>query len=107
MTHILAVSDLDLDDTLRDGKTPLLLMVTATWCAPCKVMTPLLERLAANSVGRLRVAKLDLDASPLWGNKLHVRGAPTFVLFRNGSPVSRHLGAMNAEKLEAFAAGPT
>jgi thiol-disulfide isomerase/thioredoxin len=72
----------------------------ATCCGPCKALLPVLERLARENVGRVRVAEADIEESPGLAKRFGIRGAPTVVVFRGGREVARHLGVTNRARLE-------
>ena len=84
-------------DVLEADK-PVLVDFTAAWCPPCRVMNPILEELAAER-DDLRVVKLDIDDNRMTAMRYDVLAAPTFILFRNGQPVLRLLGARPKKRL--------
>lgn len=102
--HVIALNDGNFDQEVIHAKdaTPVLVEFGATWCPPCKALRPVVERLAETCAGRLRVAEVDIDESPVVARRLGVRGAPTIVVFRGGEPVARHLGTTTREKLLAM-----
>jgi thioredoxin len=71
----------------------------ATWCPPCRVLGPILEDLAGEFAGRLAVAKLDVDEHPEPAERFGVQAVPTLILFKDGAPVVRWLGALPAREL--------
>lgn len=99
---LLDVTDLDFEDRVLQSPTPFLLDVSAEWCGPCKILTPILEQVARELGDELRIGKLDMDHAPAVSTRLRVRGAPTLILFRDGREVARHLGALPKEKLLRF-----
>jgi len=97
-----------LDDTNNDSSSytelpPLLLDVYATWCGPCQMMAPELDKAAIELGDSIRIAKMDSDKNGHWASKLKVGGLPTLILFDgNGKEVDRIEGALGKEDLIAF-----
>jgi thioredoxin 1 len=87
-THVLTIDDQNFESEVLGASVPFLLDFTATWCAPCKTIAPILETLAAESLGRYRIGKIDIDSSPATAIRLSVRGAPTLVVFRGAGSKS-------------------
>jgi thioredoxin 1 len=86
-----------------DSKIPVLLDVSAEWCAPCKAAAPCLKELARRYEGKLRVVEIDGGESPGLTARLKVRGFPTFLGFVEGNIVERRAGFAGAKSLEALA----
>ncbi|BBX19420.1 thioredoxin [Mycolicibacterium duvalii] len=80
------------DDVLASGN-PVLVDFWATWCGPCKMVAPVLEEIAAEKADVLRVAKLDVDENPATARDFQVVSIPTMILFKDGQPVKRIVGA--------------
>jgi thioredoxin 1 len=80
------------DDVLNSNK-PVLVDFWATWCGPCRMVAPILEEIAAENTGGLRIAKLDVDANPETARDLAVFSVPTMILFKDGQEVKRIVGA--------------
>lgn len=72
----------------------------ADWCGPCKMMAPLVERMAEKYEGKMKIGKLNVDESMEISDRYKVRNIPTFIFFRNGEPVDTHIGGMSAAELE-------
>jgi thioredoxin 1 len=79
-------------DVIKSG-TPVLVDFWATWCGPCKMIAPVLEELAGEKAGELTIAKLDVDANPETARSFNVVSIPTLILFKDGEPVKRIVGA--------------
>ncbi len=88
-------------DVLGSG-TPVLVDFTATWCGPCKALAPIVEKLADEYEGKVRVGKLDIDDAPGVAAKYGVRSVPTVMVFKNGQKVAQHVGLTNRDKLVAL-----
>ena len=78
------ITDMNFDSEVLGSDQPFLLDFSAVWCAPCKALQPVVEKLAEDFRGQLRVGKIDIDDSPAVAARFGVRGAPTLVFFRNG-----------------------
>lgn len=83
-----------------NGSTPVLVDFFADWCAPCRMMKPILEELHRKMGDKIRILKVDTDRTPSLAEKLEIRSIPTLILFQNGKPVWRHSGVMQAGQLE-------
>lgn len=92
MTKTVAVSDASFATDVLSSDKPVLVDFWATWCGPCRMVAPVLEEIAAERA-RLTVAKLDVDANPQTARDFQVVSIPTLILFNNGQPVKRIVGA--------------
>jgi thioredoxin 1 len=80
---------------------PTLVDFHATWCGPCKMMSPILEQYKTKQGNKLRILKIDVDKNPAIADRFKVRGVPTFVLFKTGKLLWRESGAFPLATLEA------
>lgn len=84
---------------LISGEKPTLIDFHATWCGPCKVQSPILQKLSNQVNGRIRIVKIDVDKNPGVADKYQVRGVPTLILFKSGRPVWRVSGVQSMQQL--------
>lgn len=84
----------ELTRALDQSSLPVLVDLWAPWCGPCKAVAPVLEQLAADLAGRLRVVKVNVDHAPEVSARLGVQGIPTMVLFDGGTEIARQVGAL-------------
>ena len=94
-----AVTDESFSDDVLASTTPVLVDFWAAWCGPCRMVTPVLEEIAAEKAGELRVVKLDVDANPNTPRDFQVTSIPTLILFKNGEVVKRIVGAKGKSAL--------
>ena len=87
------VTDDSFSQDVLTSSTPVLVDFWATWCGPCKMIAPVLEEIASEKAGELKVVKLDVDANPATARDFQVVSIPTLILFKDGEPVKRIVGA--------------
>ena len=96
--HAKAVNAANIQDEINTAEYPLLMDFWATWCAPCRMMAPMLDQLAADFKGKFLVRKIDTALYPKILPKYNVMGIPTFVIFRQGKEIWRNAGALNKKQ---------
>jgi len=99
ITH---VSDDSFEQDVLQSSEPVLIDYWAEWCGPCKQIAPLLEDIAGEYAGRLKIAKLNIDENPATPPKYGIRGIPTLMLFKNGEVEDMKVGMLSKSQLQAF-----
>lgn len=99
---IFSTSDASFDQEVLQSELPVLIDFWAQWCSPCKMIAPILEEIAAQYKGRLRIAKLNIDDNPATPPKYGIRGIPTLMLFKGGEVEATKVGAVSKSELTAF-----
>jgi thioredoxin 1 len=102
---IIAVTDGTFELEVLKSQGPVLVDYWAEWCGPCKMIAPVLEEIAREYNGRLKIAKLNVDENPSTPPKYGIRGIPTLMLFKNGSVEATKVGAVSKSQLSAFLDG--
>jgi len=100
--HIVNVSDETFESEVLQADKPVLVDFWAEWCGPCKMITPILDEIAQEYAGKLKVAKLNIDDNPATPPKYGVRGIPTLMLFENGEVKATQVGALSKSQLSEF-----
>lgn len=98
--NIVHVSDEVFEEKVIKADQPVLVDFWAAWCGPCKAIAPTIEALADEYAGKLRVAKLDVDANPKMATKYGVRAIPTMILFKGGEIKGQITGAVGKAQIE-------
>jgi thioredoxin 1 len=94
------VTDATFEQDVLASDVPVIVEFGAPWCRPCKAIEPALEQIAADSAGRVRLVKLDIDANLRTPSRYGVLSVPTVILFQDGTPRATVIGAQSKSKLE-------
>ncbi len=94
MADLLAVSDTSFEAEVLKASTPVLIDFWAPWCAPCRAIAPVVEELAREYAGKLKVVKMNVDDNPKTPQKYGVRGIPNLILFKGGQVADQIVGAV-------------
>ncbi len=101
MAKPLDVTDATFDQEVMKSATPVLVDFWATWCGPCKMIAPILEEVATELDGKLKITKVDVDSNTKIAGKYNIMSIPSLVIFKNGQEVDRVVGAMPKSALVA------
>ncbi len=97
--NVLEINDGNFESEVLGSAEPFLLDFSAVWCGPCKALSPIVDRLADELKGKVKVGKLDIDDSPAVATKLAIKSVPTIVVFKSGKESGRHVGVTNKDTL--------
>ena len=100
--NIIHVTDSNFEQEVLSSEIPVLLDYWAEWCGPCKMIAPILNDIADEYSGKIKIAKLNIDENPGTPAKFGVRGIPTLMIFKSGSIEATKVGAMSKSQLSAF-----
>ena len=97
--HIVHVTDASFEEEVLKSRLPVLVDYWAEWCGPCKMIAPILEEVAAEQEGKVRVAKVNVDENPGLATKFNVMSIPTMIVFKDGQEAQRLIGARGKPQL--------
>jgi len=100
--RIVHVTDDSFEQEVLQSPEPVLVDYWADWCGPCKMIAPVLDEIAEEYEGRIRVAKLNIDENPSTPPRYLIKGIPTLMLFKNGEVEATKVGAVSKSQLTAF-----
>jgi len=100
--QILCLTDDTFETEVIKSSNPVLVDYWAEWCGPCKMIAPILEEIASEYNGKVRIAKLNIDENPQTPPKYGIRGIPTLMLFKDGNVEATKVGALSKSQLAAF-----
>jgi thioredoxin 1 len=96
---ISTLTDSTFDDEIATADEAVIVDFWAEWCGPCKMISPILEEIASEHAGKVRIAKLNVDDNPDAARRYEVMSIPTLIVFRDGQPVKRMIGAKGKGQL--------
>lgn len=99
---IVHVSDSTFDEEVLSSDIPVLVDFWAEWCGPCKMIAPVLDELADEYEGKLKICKVDVDSNPGIPPKFGIRGIPTLIVFKGGNVEATKVGALSKSQLSEF-----
>ncbi|MHA7633002.1 thioredoxin [Corallococcus sp. M7] len=98
--NVIELGDAEFQREVLESAEPVLVDFTATWCPPCRVIAPVIDSLAAEYKGRMKMAKLNVDDHPRTPEQYGIRAMPTLLFFKGGKVVKQVVGAVPRAKLE-------
>jgi len=101
---VMAFTDANFDQEVLQSGIPVLVDFWATWCAPCKAIAPLVDTVADEYAGKIKVGKVNVDENQATPGKFGVRGIPTLILFKDGVVLDQIVGAVPKSQLDALLA---
>ncbi|HEV7163948.1 MAG: thioredoxin TrxA [Gammaproteobacteria bacterium] len=100
--HIVYTSDANFENDVLKSSVPVLVDYWAEWCGPCKMIAPILDEIAGDYQGKLKIAKVNVDENQQVTQKYGIRSIPTLMMFKDGNVHAQKVGAMSKSQLAAF-----
>ena len=100
--NIVHVTDANFEQEVLQSNVPVLVDYWAEWCGPCKMIAPVLDSIADQYDGKLKICKLDVDSNQETPPKFGIRGIPTLMIFKNGNAEATKVGALSESQLKDF-----
>jgi thioredoxin 1 len=101
MSNVIHLTDATFSEAVSGADRPVLVDFTAAWCGPCKTISPILDELSVDHAAKLQIAKIDVDENPATTRRYDVMSMPTLILFKDGVPDRRFVGARGKHHLLA------
>ena len=102
MSEILHINDADFETVVVQSDIPVLVDFWAPWCGRCKMIAPILDEIAPEFAGKVKIVKINVDDNQLVAGQFGIRSIPTLLLFKNGQLVATQVGALPKNQLAAF-----
>ncbi|HHE9997494.1 TPA: thioredoxin [Haemophilus influenzae] len=102
MSEVLHINDADFESVVVNSNIPVLLDFWAPWCGPCKMIAPVLDELAPEFAGKVKIVKMNVDDNQVTPAQFGVRSIPTLLLIKNGQVVATQVGALPKTQLANF-----
>lgn len=99
MSDLIHLTDTSFEEIIKNSNIPVLVDFSATWCGPCKMLAPIIEELASEFLGKVKVCKIDIDESPDSAQRLGVKGVPTVIIFKRGEKTDALVGLTTKAKI--------
>ncbi len=96
------INDAEFEREVLGSDVPVVLDFTAAWCGPCKAIAPILDEVAREKAGQIKIVKMDIDANPATPGRFRVTSIPTLMLFKGGQLVDRKVGALKKSALDEW-----